>query len=215
MRKIIINGRIASDAEVKTDKTGRQFVRFRFANNEFSDPKDQQGKPITYWFSVMSYEPRCLSIQKYLKKGRPINIIGAYSDGIYQNKNTGAFEISHNILAESIDFEVGRPIEEGNGTQGTYHQPQQSTYPTQNTSEIPKTQTSMGGFNPAVAQPTPVQPNTGANTIPNTANMAQPLQKPNTYQQAASQAMPTINVMPQVPNDPLSAGNADEDDLPF
>lgn len=136
MRKIIINGRIVNNAEKKTNKNGREYIQFRFANNEYGDPKDENGKTITYWFNVTSYETRCMALQKYLTKGRPINIIGSYSDNLYQNKNTGNCDIGRNILAETIEFEVGRPLDE-NG------QVLSNTSSTTNSEEMLKTQTRM------------------------------------------------------------------------
>lgn len=132
MRKLIINGRIVNNAEKKTSKNGKEYITFRFANSEYGDSKDQNGKPITYWFNITSYETRHIALSKYLTKGRPINIIGQYSDNIYQNKN-GDCEIGRNIIADVIEFEVGKPMDDTNSSSGNETQ----------TSSMPKTQTAM------------------------------------------------------------------------
>lgn len=132
MRKLIINGRIVNNAEKKTSRNGREYITFRFANNEFGDTKDDNGKPITYWFNITSYDTRHIALSKYLTKGRPINIIGQYSDNIYQNKN-GNCEIGRNIIADVIEFEVGKPIDDNTSTNNNNEAPVSS----------PTTQTAM------------------------------------------------------------------------
>lgn len=128
MRNIVINGRIVSDAQKRMTQSGKEFIQFRFANNEFTDPKDENGKPITYWFNVSSFDPFCISLAKHLTKGRAVNITGRYSDNIYANKTTGNCEIGRNIEAKLIEFECAR----NNDNQQVEHQ------------AIPTTQTSLG-----------------------------------------------------------------------
>ena len=78
MRIMTLSGRVVSDAVKKTTQSGREYIHFRMANNEFGDAKDKQGNPITYWFSVTCFTTQGMNIQKYLTKGRPINVIGEY-----------------------------------------------------------------------------------------------------------------------------------------
>ena len=134
MRVLTISGRIVADAQKQISQQGREFMTFRLANNEFGDEKDAQGKPITYWFRVTSFNPRCLNMVKYLTKGKPINVIGSYSDSMYTNKNTGNCEISRDIIADRIEFEVGNyeSTQNGNTTQ-----PQVTTQQS-NVVDIPK-----------------------------------------------------------------------------
>lgn len=141
MRNIVINGRVVSDAQKKMTQSGKEFIQFRFANSEFTDPKDENGKPITYWFNVTSFDPFCISLAKHLTKGRPVNITGRYSDNIYANKTTGNCEIGRNIEAKLIEFECSKG--ENNSNQQTASQ------------TIPTTQTSMGNAS-AVQHPSPM-----------------------------------------------------------
>lgn len=55
MRIMTLSGRVVSDAVKKTTQSGRDYIHFRMANNEFGDAKDEQGNPITYWFSVTCF----------------------------------------------------------------------------------------------------------------------------------------------------------------
>lgn len=126
MRKLILSGRIVADAQKKVTVNGREFISFRLGNNEFGDEKNSDGKPITYWFNVSLFNQAHVNLLKYLTKGKPINVIGSYKDNIYQNK-AGNCDISRDILADSIDFQIGN---ESNNTNHT----------TSNTTSTPKTE---------------------------------------------------------------------------
>lgn len=126
MRKLILSGRIVADAQKKVTVNGREFISFRLGNNEFGDEKNSDGKPITYWFNVSSFNQAHVNLLKYLTKGKPINVIGSYKDNIYQNK-AGNCDISRDILADSIDFQIGN---ESNNTNHT----------NSNTTSAPKTE---------------------------------------------------------------------------
>ena len=126
MRKLILSGRIVADAQKKVTVNGREFISFRLGNNEFGDEKNSDGKPITYWFNVSSFNQAHVNLLKYLTKGKPINVIGSYKDNIYQNK-AGNCDISRDILADSIDFQIG------NESNSTHHT-------NSNTTSAPKTE---------------------------------------------------------------------------
>lgn len=116
MRKIMLTGHIVADAEKKvTPTSGREYMTFRLANNEFNDEKGSDGKPVTYWFRVTSWNQNHYNLAKYLTKGKPVIVIGSFSDRIYQN-SSGACEISRDIIAESIDFIGGGNSENNNKT---------------------------------------------------------------------------------------------------
>ena len=115
MRKMMITGNIVADAKKEVSSTGQERISFRIGNNDYCSQKDENGKQITYWFSVVSFNPRAIGLVKYLTKGKPISIIGNYEDNLYQNKKTGNCEIGRNIIADSIDFIVSGN-NEGNTT---------------------------------------------------------------------------------------------------
>lgn len=115
MRKLTLIGRIVADAEKQVTSNGREYLTFRLANNEFADPKDSDGKQTPYWFRVTSWEVKHINLTKYLTKGKPVIIIGDYKDSIYESKNTGKWEISRDIIADSINFVEGSAS--NNGTQ--------------------------------------------------------------------------------------------------
>ena len=131
MRKILLTGRLAADAERKICKTGQEFLSFRVANNEFTD-KNEQGTQKTYWFNVSMFNQHYFGMAQYLTKGKSIIVDGNYSDRLYQNKD-GNCEIARDIIANAIYFNS-----DGNGNNNTNGKQTKAT-----TQASPVTQTTM------------------------------------------------------------------------
>lgn len=113
MRELHLTGRVVADATTKLTDTGRQILEFRFANNEYKD-KDK-----TYWYRVNSFEPRLVALAKYITKGKPLIVVGDYSDNIYK-RNDGTMEIGRDILATAIYFvDFTNKDENGQQTNGS------------------------------------------------------------------------------------------------
>lgn len=99
MRTIIVDGRIAADAEVKMpNESTKKCVEFRIASNEFYD-----GENNTHWFRVRSHNERDIKLAPYLKKGKPIYVNGQLKAAAYINRENKA-AISLDIEANRIDF---------------------------------------------------------------------------------------------------------------
>ena len=107
MRIITVNGRIAADVTRQVSKQGTEFINFSIANTEYGDPKSSDGHPQTQWFRVTSFLPQHVNLAQHLKKGKPITVIGKYSNRLYQNQNTGQWNISNDVIASEICFEIG------------------------------------------------------------------------------------------------------------
>lgn len=72
MKNFSFDGRLGSDAELKTTKGGKPYVRFSVANNSFSG-----GVETTEWIDVTSYDPYVVENRvKYLTKGTYVIING-------------------------------------------------------------------------------------------------------------------------------------------
>lgn len=141
MRIITVNGRIGGDVVRQVSKQGTQYISFSLANNEFGDPKSADGSPQAQWFRVTSFQPQHMALAQYLKKGKPINVVGKYSNRLYQNQNTGQWNISNDIVAMSIDFENGTEHSDNNNSNkianDTHVQQVTNNYQT-NSEEIPQ-----------------------------------------------------------------------------
>ena len=107
MRNITVNGRLSADVVRQISKQGSEYINFSIANNEYGDEKSSDGHPLTQWFRVTSFLPQHVKLAKYLTKGKPIIITGHYSNRLYQNQKTGQWNISNDIIATDINFEIG------------------------------------------------------------------------------------------------------------
>ena len=139
MRKLMLSGRIVADAQKQVTTNGHEYITFRLGNNEYNDEKNSEGKPITYWFRVTSFNTNHINLAKYLTKGKPVIVVGNYKDNVYQNNKTGNCEIGRDIILDSLDF-----INDGNGNNSQNNIKTQKTTSTtaipEVTSAVPKTQ---------------------------------------------------------------------------
>lgn len=131
MRQIELTGHLVADAERKISKTGKEYLSFRIGSNEFND-KDDQGNQRTYWFNVTTFNQRHFGIAQYLTKGKPIIVVGDYSDRLYQNRE-GNCDIARDIMANAIYFNS-----DGNGNNNDNGKQTKAT-----TQSSPVTQTTM------------------------------------------------------------------------
>lgn len=113
MRIITVNGRIAADVSRQVSKQGTEFINFSIANTEFGDPQSSDGRPQAQWFRVTSFLPQHVNLAQHLKKGKPITVIGKYSNRLYQNQATGQWNVSNDVIASEICFEIGSERQEG------------------------------------------------------------------------------------------------------
>ena len=98
MVNINFNGRLGADSEVRTSKSGKQYVSMRVATDEF-----RNGEKSTAWLNVTYHSDRGIKMQPFLKKGSAVSVIGSETVGTYQDKN-GETQISRDVLADRVDF---------------------------------------------------------------------------------------------------------------
>jgi len=98
MVNINFNGRLGADSEVRTSKSGKQYVSMRVATDEF-----RNGEKSTAWLNVTYHSDRAIKMQPFLKKGSAVSVIGSETVGTYQDKN-GETQISRDVLADRVDF---------------------------------------------------------------------------------------------------------------
>jgi single-strand DNA-binding protein len=92
-------GRLGADAELKTAKSGRQYVSMRVATDEF-----KKGEKSTSWLNVTYTGDRALKMHEYLKKGSAIVVMGVETVDTYQSTKTGETMISRDVIADRVDF---------------------------------------------------------------------------------------------------------------
>ena len=105
MKTLIIDGRLGADAEIKTSKSGRQYITFNIANNEYVN-----GETKTEWYTVISYNPYAINTQmKVLKKGRYAICTGRPTTDVNVDR-TNKVWVNQFMFADTIDtpsFGVG------------------------------------------------------------------------------------------------------------
>lgn len=100
MRKLMVSGRLAANAEIKVTKNGTQYIEFRMANNErtFGNGSTDNGNKDTCWFRVFSFNHAHL--QPYLLKGKPIEVFGDLYTNPYISNVTNKAEAGLEIRAK-------------------------------------------------------------------------------------------------------------------
>lgn len=142
MRVLTVNGRVAKDARKETSQSGHTFMTFDIASSEYNDAKDSEGHPIPSWIRVTAFNDRCLKLAEYIKKGKPINVVGDYSDRLYQNSKNGNWTIGRDIIASNIYFELSRIENDGNSghPQQSAAQPTTAAAPSAAATTAPKSE---------------------------------------------------------------------------
>ena len=118
MRTLQVTGNIVADAEKKISKNGKEYITFRIGNHEFDDEKGADGKPKTVWIGVTCFNQRYFGLTQYLTKGKPVIVVGDYSDRIYQTRE-GNCEISRDVMANAIYFIPGKSDDNQNAVNKT------------------------------------------------------------------------------------------------
>lgn len=94
-------GRLGADAEVKSSKSGNQYVTMRVAVNQYNGKENE-----TVWMNVTAFTDRDIKMAQYWKKGSQVEVHGGETCSIY-TKSNGESAISRDVRAYNIDFVNG------------------------------------------------------------------------------------------------------------
>lgn len=98
MRIISFDGRLGSDAEVRTTKGGKPYIRLSVANNIFANGEDR-----TDWFDVTCYDEFIVDKKaKYLTKGTYVIVTGNVTTEV--KPSNGKLWVNHYVTATTIDL---------------------------------------------------------------------------------------------------------------
>ena len=99
MNKIILDGRLCNDPEVKyTEKDNRCVTYFTIA----SDRKyKQEGNPQADFIKIIAFDKIAEFISKYFKKGSPINIVGRLQVRSYDDKDGKKVYVTEVVVEEA------------------------------------------------------------------------------------------------------------------
>lgn len=103
MRKIMVTGFLAADAQKQISKQNREYVSLNLANREYNDPKGADGLTQTTWIRVTSFNPQLNTFASNLKKGSNVTVIGDVRVSTYQNR-MGGTSVDVDVIADSINY---------------------------------------------------------------------------------------------------------------
>jgi single stranded DNA-binding protein len=105
MRKIMLSGRLAANAEIKMTTTGSRLVEFRIANNEYV------GGTVgteTYWFRVVGFlssNPNLERLVPYLTKGKTVEVMGNLKASPYVRSANNELDPGLEVIADTVMFD--------------------------------------------------------------------------------------------------------------
>jgi single-strand DNA-binding protein len=133
--KVIIQGNVSSEVELKQTQSGTSVCSFNVAVNRFS--KEPDAKKVDF-FTVVAWQAKAEFVSRYFKKGSPILVCGRLENREWSDKQ-GNKRISTEIIAEEITF-VGNKessAEAKNEASAQPYTPTGYTQNSQNFEEIP------------------------------------------------------------------------------
>jgi single-strand DNA-binding protein len=98
--KVIIQGNISSEVELKQTQSGTSVCSFNVAVNRFS--KEPDAKKVDF-FTIVAWGAKAEFVSRYFKKGSPILVCGRLENREWQDKQ-GNKRISTEIIAEEVTF---------------------------------------------------------------------------------------------------------------
>ena len=91
-------GRLGADSEVKTGKSGNQFLSFRVATDEYRNGKNEASR-----LNVAYTGERAIKMHQWLTKGKAVSVHGVENVGTYVDRN-GQTQVSRDVMADRVDF---------------------------------------------------------------------------------------------------------------
>ena len=125
MNKVIMMGRLTRDPEVRYGGANNTAVaRYSIAvDRRFK----REGQPTADFFNCTSFGKQGEFVEKYLKQGTKVVVVGRIENDNYTNKN-GEKVYSVRIVVEEIEFAESKSAQSANnsGNGGGGYQPQQA-----------------------------------------------------------------------------------------
>lgn len=115
LNRVILQGRLGSDPELKTTPNGVEVVSLNVACDR--DRKDANGERQTDWISVQAWRNTAKFISQYFTKGSSILVEGRLQTRSYTDKN-GNKRTAFDVVADNVHF-CGGKSEQGQEHYGT------------------------------------------------------------------------------------------------
>lgn len=101
MNKIIIIGNATKDPEAGSTQGGTTWARVVVAVNGYANK--ETGETHCDFFDVFASGTLAAAVQKYVKKGKKIAVIGRMNQKTYTDKD-GVRRVSWSLIADSVEF---------------------------------------------------------------------------------------------------------------
>lgn len=101
MNKIIIIGNATRDAEAGNTQGGTTWARVGVAVNGYTNK--ETGETRSDFFDVFASGTLAEAMQKYVKKGKKIAVIGRMNQKTYTDRD-GIRRVSWSLIADSVEF---------------------------------------------------------------------------------------------------------------
>ena len=102
VNKVILVGRVASDVDCRTTKSGRNLAKFSVAIPR-RNPQGGNGESTADFFDVTAWNRTAETCGKYVKKGEKIYIEGRLNRSVWENGN-GEKRSRVEVSAQFINF---------------------------------------------------------------------------------------------------------------
>jgi single-strand DNA-binding protein len=98
--KVIINGNISTEVELKQTTNGKSVCSFNVAVNRNRLGSEEQKSD---FFTVVAWAQKAEFVSKYFGKGKPILVCGRLENREWQDKN-GNKRKSYSVVVQDFDF---------------------------------------------------------------------------------------------------------------
>jgi len=88
MNLVVITGRLGQDPEVK-QTSGDKVANFSIATSEYWTDKQGQRQEKTEWHSIVCWGKKADLIEKYVKKGSRLSVVGKLKTRSWDDPNSG------------------------------------------------------------------------------------------------------------------------------
>ena len=118
LNKVILDGRITADPELKQTPSGVSLVTFSLAvNRRFGSRDGQNQQPEADFFRITAWRNTAEFIAKYFRKGSAICICGSIQNRSWTDQN-GQKRYVTDIIAEEANFVESRNTQDGQSAYG-------------------------------------------------------------------------------------------------
>lgn len=113
--QVKLKGNLYRDAEVKTDKNGKEYVLlYMAASNDYRDDrKGEWVKRDPTWALIPVFKPAAVAACKNAKKGQYTEILAGLRSGEYTDKETGEVRYSLSVVVQDLYHTVRFPAKKG------------------------------------------------------------------------------------------------------